>query len=107
MFQSGGRIGGVPVGGGGIPLGGVGRSDIDPPGLGGPMGGGGMIFDPLREGRGGGIGPRFDPVVPGMPNPGLFGGRGPRGPGPRGPFGGGGGFGDEFGPPGFNDGGFM
>ena len=94
------------------PVGGLGRRDLDPPGLGGPALGGGMIFDPFRGGGGPGMGPRFDPPIPGMPNPGLFGGRGGRGGGrgggfPRGGFGGGAGFGDEFGPPGFNDGGFM
>lgn len=82
---------------------GYGSPDLDPFGRGG---GGGMIFDPpgLRGGRGGGggfPGPRFDPVHPHMPNPGLgpMPGRG-RG-GPRFP-GGNRNFGDAMPPPGFN-----
>jgi len=84
---------------------GYGGSDLDPFGRGG---GGGMIFDPpgLRGGRGGSggfPGPRFDPVYPHMPNPGLgpMPGRGGRG-GPRFP-GGGRNFGDDLPPPGFHD----
>ena len=81
-----------------IPGSDYGRSDLDP--LGGV--GGGMIFPPGGPGVGpmpGGLGPRFDPVRPGMPNPGLFPGRGGRG-GPRGPNFGGRDFGDELPPPG-------
>ena len=70
-----------------------GHSDLDPMGgLGGGLGGG-MIMDP-RGGRRGGRGgaPGFDPVHPHFPDPA---GRG-RGRGGRG-------FGDDFGPPGFDD----
>ena len=96
------------IGPGHNPLG-VGGADLDP--FGNPMGGG-MLMDPRNMGRprapGGALGPRFDPVYPGMPNPGL-GPMGPLGPmrprgGPR--FGGGGGgrnFGDEMPPPGYDD----
>ena len=80
----------------GFPVPGVGHSDLDPlggiGGIGG--GGGGMLMDPrggLRGGRGGG--PGFDPVHPHFPDP--MGGRG-RGRGGRG-------FGDDFGPPGYDD----
>ena len=84
----------------------VGGADLDP--FGNPMGGG-MLMDPRGMNRPRApnpLGPRFDPVYPGMPNPGL----GPSGPmGPYGPrFGGGrpGGnrnYGDEMPPPGYDD----
>ena len=74
-----------------------------------------MMMDPQRIGRPGphpglGIGPRFDPVYPGMPNPGMgqhpdafgpIGPRGGRGGGP--PRGGGRNYGDEMPPPGYDD----
>jgi hypothetical protein len=77
----------------------VGGSDLDPLGR---IGGGGMMVDPQGIGRGGrGFEPQFDPVFPGMPNPGL-GGIGmipPRGRGGRG----GRNYGDEMPPPGFDN----
>ena len=92
----------------------IGGSDLDPLGR---MGGGGMMMDPRNMpgmrggGSGRGIGPNFDPVFPGMPNP--YGGPsapmgpgfGPRGGGPsaRGGRGGGRNFGDELPPPGYDD----
>ena len=92
----------------------IGGSDLDPLGR---MGGGGMMMDPRNMpgmrggGSGRGIGPNFDPVFPGMPNP--YGGPsapmgpgfGPRGSGPsaRGGRGGGRNFGDELPPPGYDD----
>jgi len=82
----------------------VGRGDLD------PFGGfqaGGMIMDPRGMGSSapgpsfpGAAGPRFDPVYPGMPNPGMMGGRRGRGGGRGGPFGGNRSFGDEMPPPG-------
>jgi len=86
----------------------IGGQDLDP--FGG-FGGGGMMMDPQRIGRPNppGMGPRFDPVYPGMPNPGMgqhpdpFGPRGPRG-GRGGPSRGGGrNYGDEMPPPGYDD----
>lgn len=62
--------------------------------------GGGMMMDPRRNPPGM-AGPRFDPVFPGMPNPGIFPGN-PGGLGiqPRGPRRN---FGDELPPPGYDD----
>ena len=63
------------------------------------------MMDP--RGMGGsapGPGPRFDPVHPGMPNPGLMGGRRGQGGHRGGPFGGNRNFGDEMPPPGPPDG---
>ena len=77
---------------------------MEPPGRGGRHGGPGAG---PRFGQ-----PRFDPVFPGMPSPGLGphpgpGRGGPRGPGrggpSGGPFGGGRNFGDELPPPGYDD----
>ncbi len=70
-----------------------GGRDLDP--FGGLGGGGGMLFDPpgLRGGRGRRGQPNFDPFGPHNPDP--SGSRG-RGGGRRG-------FGDDFGPPGFNN----
>jgi len=90
----------------------IGGRDLDP--FGNPMGGGMIMEPPGRGGRHGGpgAGPRFDPVFPGMPSPGLGphpgpGRGGPRGPGrggpSGGPFGGGRNFGDELPPPGYDD----
>jgi len=85
----------------------VGRGDLDP--FSGFQGGG-MIMDPRGMGQSGpgasgpGAGPRFDPVYPGMPNPGLMGGRRGRGGHRSGPFGGNRNFGDELPPPGPPDG---
>ncbi len=82
----------------------IGRGDLDP--FGG-FEGGGMMMDPqglMGRGRGRGMMPNFDPVFPGMPNPGVLGGGrggmgGPRFGGPG--FGPGGrNFGDEMPPPG-------
>jgi len=82
----------------------VGRGDLDP--FGG-FSSGGMIMDPRGMGgsaQGPGAAPRFDPVYPGMPDPGFMSGRRGRG-GPRGgPFGGNRNFGDELPPPGPPDG---
>ena len=75
----------------------VGGADLDP--FGNPMGGG-MLMDPRGLNRPRVPGPRFDPVYPGMPNPGL-GPSGPRMGGPR--FGGGRNWGDEMPPPGYDD----
>ena len=89
----------------------IGGSDLNPFGS---IEGGGMMMDPQRIGRPGprpglGIGPRFDPVYPGMPNPGMgqhpdaFGPLGPRGGRGGPPRGGGRNYGDEMPPPGYDD----
>ena len=81
---------------GGLPN--IGGADLDP--LRGGIMGGGMLMDP--RGRGRGMGPRWDPVGPGMGGMGGMGGVGGMGPRPRG----GGGFnnfGDEMAPPDWNN----
>jgi len=98
LFEGGGRRGRVDPGlpdDGGLPN--IGGADLDP--FRGGIMGGGMLMDP--RGRGRGLGPRFDPVGPGMGGRGM-GGIGGMGPRPRG----GGGFnnfGDEMAPPDWNN----
>ena len=69
----------------------IGGADLDP--FSGGIMGGGMLMDPRGRGLGRGMGPRWDPVGPGL------GGMGPR------PRGGGGlnNFGDEMAPPDWNN----
>ena len=84
---------------GGLPN--IGGADLDP--LSGGIMGGGMLMDP--RGRGRAMGPRWDPVGPGMGGLGGMGGVGGMGPRPRGGGGGGGfnNFGDEMAPPDWNN----